>query len=394
VETQIRSRNQGTGDSVKIKTTRQNLLNLLSRIAPVADAKSTMPILANVLLRADPDRLNGCLSVAASNLQIAMRAEMSVKVEEPGAICVPARDTLDRIKAMPEGEITIEANGTKVTIKTKGSARKFTLHGIPADEFPLLPELKQVDSSHESTAVELSEIIALTLFSVSEDVSRPHLNSLLLEVGKQSLRAVSTDGHRLSMYMVGKAEEAPRPWLVPKAAAQRLKALIDEASKDTEKPEMVRLAQSGNDLFATSGGFTLSVKLIDQQFPPWQQVIPDSPHGDATINRSALLGAVKALMVTTSDQTGGITFAFTAGKLKLKAESADKGEGVDELDCEYGGKSADYGMNGRYVIDLLSSMLSESVTLGISGPLDPVRVEPAQKSAGRTHCAVIMPMRI
>ncbi len=295
---------------------------------------------------------------------------------------------------MPEGEITIESNGTKVTIKTKASARKFTLHGIPADEFPLLPELGKVESSHESTAAELSEIIALTLFSVSEDVSRPHLNSLLLEVGKQSLRAVSTDGHRLRMYMVGEPEETTRPWLVPKAAAQRLKALIDEASKDTEKPEMVRLAQSGGDLFATSGGFTLSVKLIDQQFPPWQQVIPESPHGDATINRSALLGAVKALMVTTSDQTGGIAFSFTAGKLKLKAESADKGEGVDELDCEYGGKPAEYGMNGRYVIDLLSSMFSESVTLGISGPLDPVRIEPAQKASGRTHSAVIMPMRI
>lgn len=379
---------------MKIKTTRQSLLNLLSRIAPVADAKSTMPILANVLLRADAERLNGCLSVAASNLQIAMRAELSVKVEDPGAICVPARCTLDRIKAMPEGEITIEANGTKVTIKAKGSARKFTLHGIPADEFPLLPEMKQVDSSHESTTAELSEIIALTLFSVSEDVSRPHLNSLLLEVGKQSLRAVSTDGHRLSMYMVGEPEASARPWLVPKAAAQRLKALIDETSKDDDKPEMVRLAQSGHDLFATSGGFTLSVKLIDSQFPPWQQVIPEKPHGDVTINRSVLLGAVKALMVTTSDQTGGITFSFAAGKLKLKAESADKGEGVDELDCEYDGKPAEYGMNGRYVIDLLSSMFSDSITLGISGPLDPVRIEPAQKSAGRTHSAVIMPMRI
>lgn len=380
---------------MKIKTTRQSLLNLLSRIAPVAETKGAMPILANVLLRADPDRLHGCLTVAASNLQIAMHADLSVEVEDAGAICLPARDLLERIKVMPEGDIRIEVNGTTATIKAKSSARKFTLHGIPADEFPKLPELKQAESSYEATAVELSEVLALTLFSVSDDATRPHLNSLLLEVGSQSLRAVSTDGHRLSMFLVGDTDDkAPHQWLVPKAAVQRLSALVGEAPKDAEKPEMVRLAQSGPDLFASCGSFTLSVKLTDSQFPPWQQVIPEKPRAIATVNRSVLLGAIKALMVSTSDRTGGVSFAFGDGKVKLKAEAADKGEGVDEVDCEYDAKPAEYGINGRYVLDVLSSMFCESVTLGLSDSLDPIRIEPSQKAAGRTHVAVVMPMRI
>ncbi len=377
---------------MKIKTTRQYLLRILSRIVPIADPRSTMPVLANVLLRADPDKLHGCLTVAASNLQVAMRADLSVSVDEEGAICVPARDFLDRIKVMPEGEIRIETKANAVTIKAKASARKFTLHGIPAEEFPLLPEAKEVQASHETTAIELSEVLALTLFSVSEDVSRQTLNSLLLTVGSGSIRAVSTDGHRLSMFLLGESGDG-RDWLLPKASAQRLKALIDDAPKNAEKPEIVTLVQSGADLFATCSGFTMSVKLADGQFPPWQQVVPEKSDATAVINRSALIDAIKALMVTTSDTTG-IEFTFGTGKLKLKAESADKGEGIDELDCEYSGRGAAYGLSGRYMVDVLSVMFSDSVTLGLGEPFAPVRVEPTQKSAGREHTAVVMPMRL
>ncbi len=379
---------------MKIKSTKQNLLRILARIAPIADAKSTMPILSNVLLRADPDRLHGCLTVAASNLQVAMHADLSVEVEEEGAICLPARDLLDRVKVMPEGEIRLETKGSQAIIKAKSSARCFTLHAIPAEEFPSLPELRDVQASYETSAIELSEILALTLFSVSDDASRAHLNSLSVTIGKDAIRAVSTDGHRLSMFLVGDEFETGREWLVPKASAQRLKALLDESPKSSDKPESVRLAQSGADLFATCGGFTMAVKLIsDQQFPPWRQVIPEDPGSVATLNRAELMNAIKALMVTASDMSNGISFAFSAGKLKLKAEAADKGEGTDEIACQYAGKANEYGISGRYMLDVLGAIFADEVSLGLGEPLAPIRVEPVGKTAGRTHVAIVMPMR-
>lgn len=373
---------------MKFSAQRKDLLRVLAHVVPVSDAKSTMPILGNVHLLANQDRMMGCLTISATNLEITATTDEHVSVDDGGDICLPARALLDRIKAMPEAEITLEVKGTAAVLKAKGSARKFTLHGVPASEFPKLPELDKPDWSHEMPALELAELIAATAFSISTDETRLHLNSLSVETLDSSVRCASTDGHRLSVMTIGQVptNSKPRQMLIPRDAVMRIKALIEGHDKE------VRLAQSKLNLWVTCNGFTLCVKLADAAFPPFEQVIPKECELKVELNRSALLGATKAVRISAPDSQG-VKLELSSGRLKLTAESADGGEGVDEVDCKCDlARPRTYGMNCDYLIQALDAIATDTVSLKLSGELDPILIEPIGAKREQTLC--LMPMRI
>lgn len=373
---------------MKFSAQRKDLLRVLAHVVPVSDAKSTMPILSNLHLVANEDKLMGCLTVSATNLAITATTEEHVSVDEAGSICLPARALLERIKAMPEAELTIEVNKTDAKVKAKGSARKFTLHGIPAEEFPTLPSLDQPDWSHEMPALELVELIASTAFSVSTDETRLHLNSLSFETIGDVVRCVSTDGHRLSLMTVGKYDSSNKPlqMLVPRDAVMRIKALIEGHDKE------VRLARCKTNLWVTCNGYHLCTKLADAQFPPYEQVIPKSGEVTVEVFRQTLIAAAKAVRVS-APQSQGMKLELSQSTLKLTAESAEGGEGVDEVECKCDiGKPRTYGVNCDYLIQALDAMATDTVSLRLSGELDPMLLQPI--GAKREQVCCLMPMRL
>jgi DNA polymerase III subunit beta len=370
---------------MKFTAPKSTLIRALNHVVPVSDAKSTMPVLANVHLVADEDKLHGCLIASATNLDITATTDESVSVDTAGALCLPARALLDRVKAMPDAEITFEAKGTAVTLKAKGSARKFTLHGIPGEEFPSIPELTSPDWSLEMPAVELAELLAGTAFSISTDETRLHLNSLCLETLDGAIRGVSTDGHRLSLMTIGEMPaRIPTQMLVPRGGIMRLKSLIDGSDKE------VRLARCGKNLWVTSEDKHLCLKLADAQFPPYDQVIPKQHDVSVELNRVALLGAVKAVRIS-APTSQGMKLELSKNKLKLATESADGGEGADEIECVCSA-SRTYGVNSGYLVDALDAMSTETIVMKMSGELDPIVIEPL--GATRAQVLVLMPMRI
>jgi DNA polymerase-3 subunit beta len=379
---------------MKFTIARSDLLRCLAHVVPVADAKGTMPVLGNVHLKADPDKIMGCLELATSNLDITATTDVHASVDEDGEICLPARALQDRVKAMPEGEITFSLKGMTATLKAKSSARKFTLLGFPAEEFPQLPELEKPDWSHELPALELAGLIAATSFAISDDLTRMHLSSLLVEQVGSGLRAVSTDGHRLALAAThdGLPEKPDTTFLVPKGAVQRIKALIESGKDSVKLARVVNQSGASASLWVTNHlDDSLCCKLVDAQFPPYRQVIPDKSEIEATIDRRALLGATKAVAVA-SPNSLGIKFELSKGKLKLTAESPDDGEGVDELDCECQVKHPrTYGLNSRYLVEALDALLTDTVVLKASGELDPMTLEPV--GASREQTVVLMPMR-
>lgn len=371
---------------MKLQITKKTLLHLLARCVSVADRKSTLPVLANVLLTAE----DGRLTIAATNLNIAVSGSVDATVTEPGAIALPARDLLERVKMMPDGDVAITTQHNAAMVKS--GSRRYTMSGLPADEFPKLPTVTEGSQSFEVTAETLATLIAQTSFAISTDETRARLNSALLEVHPSRLRMVATDGHRLAVAdraaadVTGSAE-----LLIPLKAVSEIRRLIEEDSG-----ALVTVTQSLPNLFVEASGVVLAVKLVDAQFPPYQQVIPETSPATVKASRLALADAIRAVSVAASDRTGGVKLTFRkAGSVRVEAESPESGEGSDEVPIE-ATLASDLlvGVNAKYLLDALLAIDGDEVAISLGGELDPVVVKPATVSAGGSYLAVVMPLRI
>ena len=378
---------------MQVVVSKKDLIRVLARCQGVADKKSTMPVLGNVLLEVSgTDELR----LAATDLYIAVSGKIPAKVESGGATAIGARDLFERVKMMPEGQISISTTGNAVTtIRAVGSARRFTLHGVPGEEFPTLPEAEAGAQTLELEVPTLSALIAGTHFSISTDETRMHLNSALFEWDGERVRMVTTDGHRLSkLDVLVKGRHATATMLIPLKGILELKRLCDEAMAEDKDVPSIKLQQSGPNAFFQIAGFQFSVKLVDAQFPPYQQVIPEQSERVVRAPRLALADALRAVSIAASDRTGGVKLTLTPGKMRFESESPDSGEGFDEVPAEYEGVELTIGFNARYFLDVLSAIDDDEVLLGVSGELDPAVIRPGGESAAKNYLSIIMPMRI
>ena len=206
---------------------------------------------------------------------------------------------------------------------------------------------------------------------------------------------VTTDGHRLSMMeqkVVGK--QATATMLIPLKAILELRRLCDElnaeGSKD-QKPE-INITQSGSSAFFQGAGTTFSVKLVDAQFPPYAQVIPQKSDKKVRIPRIAFADALRAVSIAASERTGGVKLHIQPGHMKITTESPESGDGADEVPVDYEGAPITIGFNAKYFLDVLGALDNEDdVEIGLSGELDPAVLRPG---SGKAFLAVVMPMRI
>jgi DNA polymerase III subunit beta len=380
-----------------VVVSKKDLLRTLARCQGVADRKSTMPVLGNVLLEttgADHLRL------AATDLYLAVSGTIPAKLEKPGSVAVGARDLFERVRMMPDGEVVISTNeSAATTIRAGGSARRYTLHGLPGEDFPALPQPDESAPVVTLTVATLGRLIAATHFSISTDETRLHLNSALFQWDGETARMVTTDGHRLSkMEVRTKDKQASASMLIPLKGVLELKRLCEEAQSDAkgdsaETPELT-MVQSGPNAFFSLAGFQFSVKLVDAQFPPYQQVIPDTSERAIRAPRLAVADALRAVSLAASDRTGGVKLTLSGGKLRFESESPESGAGFDEVSVEYDGADMMLGFNARYFLDVLSAIEDDEVILGLSGELDPAVIRPGTESHTHSYLAVIMPMRI
>lgn len=370
---------------------KKDLLRLVARCQGVADKKSAMPALANVLLAAEGNSLR----VAATDLYLSVSGQTSAEIATAGSVAVPAKDLLERVKAMPDGPVQIIATaGAQTTLKAVGSPRRYTLHGIPGGEFPALPKATP-DAPSLSLPVDLlSLLIARTHFSISSDETRPHVNSGLFEWVGDRVRLVSTDGHRLSkMEATVSGTHATATMLIPLKAITELRRLADEA-KGEKDASHVLITQSGPNAFFGVAGMQFSVKLVDAQFPPYQQVIPQLSDRSVRAPRLPFADALRAVSLAASDRTGGVKLSVAPGTLRITSESPESGNGFDELPVDYTGPELTIGFNAKYFLDVLAAIDDEEIILGVSGELDPAVIRPGTESSDQSYVSVIMPMRI
>jgi len=365
---------------LKVTVAKTDFVRVLERCQGVASPKTTMPILANVKLETIGQRLN----VSATDLYLAVIGSAGADFEAPGSVCLPARDLLERVKFMPDGEITITTSDACVTtIRAKGSQRRYTLNGIPGEEFPSLPNSEGAKWITLPAFV-LSNLFNRTAFAASVDDTRLNLNSVIFELEGTRARCVSSDGHRLALADESLSKPQSLVTMIPLKGVNELRRLLPDEGD-------VRIAVLGAHLFAEIGDYSFSVKLTDAQPVPYAQVIPTDCKRTVTAPRVALIEMIKAIQVASSDRTGGVRLTLTNGMLKIDSESPDGGQGFDEMAVDYSGNDLIIGANGKYLIEALAATQGDDVTIGTGDELDPILIQPVGN--GGTQM-VAMPLRI
>jgi DNA polymerase III subunit beta len=371
---------------MKMTIRTEELARALYRVQGIADKKSTMPILAHVLLEATAD---GKLTVSATDLDVGLSGSYEAQVEAPGSVAVHARQLYEIVKALPKDTAKVERKDNNWIEIISGSS-KFRLVGMAADEFPALPSHAQV-KTFTVPAADLAQMIDRTIFCVSTDDNRHNLSGVYVESpSPKMLRMVSTDGHRLAMAEKTFEGEIPvkSGVIVPRKGFQELKRVLGDSSEPLSE---VQIGFSGNSGILKAGAVTLSTRLVEGQFPDYQQVIPKSAKRIAKIGKGTFGEALRRVSLLSASRAYGVRLVISDGSLELVAEDPELGSANESIEIDYKGETMTIGFNARYILDVLALVNDPGIAVSLTDDLSPAVIRPIEEGG---FLAVVMPMRI
>jgi DNA polymerase-3 subunit beta len=356
-------------------------LSALALAQTVADKRSTMPVLANALLRATSD---GQLVCSTTDLIISLVERVGAEVHGTGGITLGVRHLHDIVRTLPEGMLKIKSLENHWAQIVSGGT-EFKLMGMPEGDFPELPEPKGLEFTPVPGHA-LVDLLQKTQFSISTDEARVNLNGALLECNGKIATMVSTDGHRLTKFVRELSGPAlAKGIILPRKGVLELRRVLDRITGD------VGVAIGDQHLFVHVDDLTLSVKLTSVTFPPYEQVVPDTHERQIIVGREELLSAFRRAEVMAPEKTATVRVLLQPGKLEITADNPNLGVARQELVVEYDGEALAVGFNARYLIDVLEVMDTDEVRLEFQGELDPVVLKP---EGDIDYLGVVMPMRI
>jgi DNA polymerase-3 subunit beta len=346
----------------------------------IADRKSTMPMLANVLLRTQGKNQ---LLVAATDLNVSLTAELKSTNASEGGITLGAKNLYELIANAPGEEITLK-KADNHWAEIKSGKVSYRIVGMPDRDFPKVPDHREATYATVESAV-LREMIERTLFSICNDETRFHLNGVFFESDGSKSRMVSTDGHRLSKVerTIANGPKLSAGVIIPKKGLLEIKKVLEQGPS-------AKLAVKTPHVFLVQDDIAIAVKLIDAQFPPYDQVIPRDHQKIITVDRMRLIDALRRAQLMSSE-TRGVKIAATREGVTITSDNPDLGEVREELEAEYSSEPIAIGFNPKYVVELLTQMSSDEVTVALGGELDPGLFRPL---TGDEYLGVVMPMRI
>ena len=370
---------------MKLEVEKKDLVTLLSRSQNIVEKRNTMPILVNILLEADQDHLK----VFATDLEVSLKDQIPSKTSQPGRVAVSAKNLFEIIKELPEGPIVLEKkenNWLRVTQKKS----VFNLVGMSPDEYPVFPTFK-TDHFIEIDSDVLSEMIEKTLYSVSTDETRYHLNGVYFEVRKDTseLRMVATDGHRLSMVdrkTAGSDQlQLSAGVIVPRKGLNEIKKLLDSTS------ESIELAIEGSQLIIRNNQTLLLIRLIEGKYPNYQQLVPQNLRESLRAPKETLLSSLKRVSLLSNAKSKGVTLSLSKGRMEIASNNPELGDAKEEIEVDYTGKDIKIGFNAKYILDVLGAIKEEIIEIDFNDHLSPGVVRPDKDNS---YTCVVMPMRI
>lgn len=366
---------------MNVTLTRQNLQKGLAAVSASIPARTALPVLSNILLEALEDGIR----MSGTDLDVGVRVQVPAESTAVGSITVPGKKLQEIARELPDHPVQLSSRGDQIELRC-GRAH-FRLNGLPADEFPDLPEVA-FDQGWSATGKDLHALIHHTAFAVSTEESRPILNGVLWELRDGQMRMVATNGHRLARMTVpaGSSEAVSTDLIVPPAALQQVQRLF--GTEDT-----VRVARSGNHLGFRSGATEVYTRLIEGTYPNYEQVIPRDNDRVATVDRKVLEAAVRRMAVVASDQTHRIRLHLGPDRMGLSVLTPDLGEGHDEVELDYTGAELEIGFNANYLLEVLRYIPTEEVRLSFKAPERAAILEPVGEEAPDYLC-LVMPLRL
>jgi DNA polymerase-3 subunit beta len=370
---------------MKIKIEKSNFLEGVQRIQSVVDRKNTIPVLSNILLETATEQ--NSVKLVATNLEVGMSTTLPASEATEGSITIPAQKIFEILKELPETSLSLDVDENNwVTLECSKS--NFRLAGLPKADFPELPTLPSQDMIVLQQPM-LKEMITKTAFAVSHDESLYALTGVLFSINQQELSMVATDGHRLAVikkpHSIEWQEDETSEVIIPLKAINEVKKLCD-----TDDHISVNLGES--QIAFRKDSTMLVSRLIDAQFPDYRQVIPSESRNTVLIDKEQLNHAIRRVSLLCSD-TRLVKFSVTAGQLDLSSTDPNLGEAKESIPVEYDGEDVAIGFNARYVMDFLSVINAEKVSMKLNDSLSPgLFASDAEEDAG--FSCVIMPMRV
>lgn len=369
---------------MKIICSKEELLKGLRITQPIAEAKATLPIISNILFETEGTKVK----LSATDLEIGVSCYIKAEVVEEGSITIPAQRLMDIVREVPD--TNIEINVTNDKIKIVANKSKFNINGMYKKDFPTLPEYNK-ETIFNVKRADLITMFKKTIFSTSKDLQRYALNGIYFVAEGNKIKAVSTDGKRLS-FIEREIEEikAPIKVIIPnKAIADFLKLFSALAI------ENMQISVDINLITFIVGDIMFQSKLIEGTFPNYEQVMPKGETNKVKLNTFETLSAIKqaALIANGNMATGGISvvkLTFENNKMIVSAETSNVGSGEIEIDIEYSLPSITINFNPNFLKDVLQNVEEESFSFSYTKKESPITIVPVKDNK---YVCVVMPIR-
>ena len=360
---------------MRLQVTQENLARALNTVARVATTRNTLPILANVLLKTIDNRL----SIAATNLDIAITHQIGSKIQKTGAITVPARLMQDFVTSLPDGVLDLELKDNKLAITT--DKYHSTINGISADDFPVMPAIKG-GLSWEISASELKKGLQKVVFAASNDDARPVLTGVYFHILNSEAVVAATDSYRLAEHKLGK-HKGKLNFLVPNTAASDLLRIIGD------RHDQVTITHADQQVLFQVGDIILVARLIEGNYPDYRKLIPTKFATVASLRSQDFINIAKVSSLFARESAGSITIKAEGKKVSINSIASQLGENTAEADATVKGVG-EVTLNSRYLIEALNAYDGENVEFCFNGKLEPCIL---RSSDDANYLHLIMPLR-
>jgi DNA polymerase-3 subunit beta len=361
-----------------------DLLQELTLIQGVVERKTTIPILANVLIRAEGSELE----ILATDLEIGLKAVCPLKTTNSGSMTLPAKRLYEIVRALPDKEIKFKRGEANWVTVTCGSSR-FRIAGLPQEDFPALAT--PPSSPVKIPSGVLSKLINRTVFAISTEDSKYTLSGALLVLKPGTITMVATDGHRLAY--VEKSEPLDGVTdemriLIPKKAMAELTRMIAETEN-----EKISFARDDNHLFFDFGKRLLIARMLTGQFPNYEAVLPRGNDRTFAVDREEINAAIRRVAILSDERSRTVKLALSAGSLEITASHSDLGEAHETLEVDYSKEDLQVGFNYQYLLDFLGTADEPQVSFEFKDSESAAQMR-TLPSTDYNYRYVVMPMRI
>ncbi len=369
---------------MKFTTKSKEILKELQLVQGIIERKTTIPILSNLLIRIEEDKIE----LEATDLEVGLRCKTSGNIQDKGSITVNARKMFDLVRSLPEMELQLETLEDK-NLQITGENVQYRIPILPASEYPGIPET-DLSQTAKIPAKLIKTAIAKTIIASAIDDTRYTLNGIFVQIKKEGSTFVATDAHRLSVYNFDdKIENLNEDveFILPRKGAQELMDLIKEAGDD----DKLDFKMDGNNLFFKFKDRLLVSRMIEGKYPQYEKVIPKDNDKKIKFNREEILRILGRVDLVASEKSHAVIFELENSTIKFRSSSPEFGEGEEKVKIDYSGDDFKIAFNARYLIDFLNNTEVENVIFNLK---DDKTAGLFQDEKSDNHKYVVSPIKL